>query len=80
MSCKTDVARVTYRNLLIAFHSLTFSFIHSNPLRMELEVAVNDWVSPRELDESSFRSQRRVIGVVGRLAEQRKESFAFVLK
>lgn len=47
---------------------------------MELEVAVNDWVSPRELDESSFRSQRRVIGVVGRLAEQRKESFAFVLK
>ena len=47
---------------------------------MELEVAVNDWVSPRELDESSFQSQRRVIGVVRRLAERRKESFAFVLK
>lgn len=52
VSWKTDVAWVTYRNLLIAFHCLTFPFIHSNPLTMELRDVGNDGVSLHEWEES----------------------------
>lgn len=58
VSWKTDVAGVTYRNLLIAFHCLTFPFIHSNPLTMELRDVRIDLVSLHELEESGFWSQR----------------------
>lgn len=56
---KTDVAGVTYRNLLIAFHCLTLPFIHSNPLTMEFRDVVNDGVSLHEWEESGFWSQEK---------------------
>lgn len=40
-----------------SFHCLTFPFIHSNPLRMELKAVVNDWVPLHGLEGSSFWSQ-----------------------
>lgn len=63
MSWKTDVVSVTRRNLLIAFHCLTFSFIHLNPLRKELGAVVNDWVSRHELGEQLWRWES-VIGLI----------------
>lgn len=61
VSWKTDVAGVTYRILLMAFHCLTFPFTHSNPLTMELRDVVNDG-APRELEESGSLSRWRVDG------------------
>lgn len=69
VSWKTDVAGVTYRILLMAFHCLSFPFIHSNPLTMELRDVVNDG-APRELQESGSLSRRRVDRGVGCVSPQ----------